>query len=144
MEAIGTYSNRGHLCEKFADLRKRVKESPPRPPLLRSDGPLPRSKRFLNADDLAHIVQRYESGDTTQEIGTRYGISKTRVASILHEQGITIRRQGLTDRQVNEAAHFYSAGRSLAWLANRYGVSPMTVSMAFRRHGVQLRPRRGC
>jgi hypothetical protein len=49
-------------------------------------------------------VQRYEAGETTQQIGARYGISKTRVATVLREQGITIRRQGLNNEQVSEAA----------------------------------------
>jgi DNA invertase Pin-like site-specific DNA recombinase len=66
-----------------------------RPRLLRNQGPPPRSKRFLTACDVAEIVQKYESGNTTQEIGARYGISKTSVATVLREQGITIRRQGL-------------------------------------------------
>ena len=48
-------------------------------------------------------VQKYESGNTTQEIDARYGFSKTRVATVFHEQGTTISRQGLTEEQVNEA-----------------------------------------
>ena len=141
MEAIGTYSNTGHLREEFADLRKRVNESPSRPPLLRNDGSPSRSKRFLTADDVANIVQKYESGDTTQQIGTCCGVSKTRVATVLREQGITIRRQGLTSEQVSEPAKLYAAGHSLAWLGARYGVSHTTVATALRRQGIQLRPR---
>lgn len=143
MEAIGTYSNKGHVREKFADLRKRVNESPSRPPLLRHDGSSSRSKRFLTADDVANIVQKYESGDTTQQIGTCCGVSKTRVATVLREQGITIRRQGLTSEQVSEAAKLYAAGHSLALLGARYGVSHTTVATALRRQGIQLRPRPG-
>jgi transcriptional regulator of aromatic amino acid metabolism len=88
-------------------------------------------------------MTRYQAGETTQQVGRRYGISKTRVASVLRERGITLRRQGLTDEQVSEATDFYIAGRSLAWLAARYGVSPMTVATALRRKGVQPRPRPG-
>lgn len=128
------------LREKYADLRKLIQESTPRPPLLR---PSHRSKRFLSANDVAEIAKKYESGNTTQQIAADYGISKTRVATVLREHGITIRRQGLTKEQATEAATLYAAGRSLAWLAARYGVSPMTVSTALRRQGIQLRPRPG-
>jgi hypothetical protein len=76
-------------------------------------------------------------------IASRYGISKTRVSTILHEQGVAIRRQGLTDEQTSEAATFYAAGRSLAWLAARYDVSHTTVATALRRRDVTLRPRAG-
>jgi DNA-directed RNA polymerase specialized sigma24 family protein len=83
------------------------------------------------------------SGDTTQQIGACYGISKTRVATILREQGITIRRQGLNDDQVREVAQLYATGKSLAWLGARFGVSHTTVATALRRQRIQLRPRPG-
>lgn len=143
VEAIGTYSNRGHLREKFADLRQRINGSPSRPPLLRHDGLPPRTKRFLSADDIDDILQNYESGDTTEQIGNRYSISKTRVATVLREQGIAIRRQGLTQEQVRKAAGLYAKGRSTAWLGARYNVSHTTVAAALRRKGIQLRPRPG-
>jgi hypothetical protein len=88
-------------------------------------------------------MHRYEAGETTQQIGNRYGISKTRVATVLHEQGVTIRRQGLTDKQVSEAARLYTDGQSLARLGARYNASQTTVATALRRQGVQLRPRPG-
>jgi uncharacterized protein (DUF433 family) len=140
VEAIGTYSNRGHLCKKFADLRKKIQEGPPRP--TSSVSP-PRSKRFLTVEDVADIVQRYGAGETTGQVGNRYGISKTRVATVLRGQGITIRRQGLNDEQVTEAAKLYAAGKSLAWIATRYNVSYTTIATALRRQSVQLRPRPG-
>ncbi|MGB5151959.1 MAG: hypothetical protein WBN99_18975 [Mycobacterium sp.] len=111
VEAIGRSSNLGHLCQKWADLRKRISESPARPPLSAQDGPRPRSKRFLSAKDVIDIVHRYQLGDTTQGIGNRYGISKTRVADVLCEQGVAIRRQGLNDEQVEEAATLYGLFR---------------------------------
>jgi hypothetical protein len=143
VEAIGRNSNLGHLCKKWAELRKRIDESPARPPLSRRDVPKPRSKRFLTTEDVADIVRRYEVCETTQQVGERYGISKTRVANVLREQGVAIRRQGLNDRQVSEAAMLYAAGRSLAWLGARYDVSHTTVATALRRRGFQLRRRPG-
>ena len=59
------------------------------------------------------MVHRYEAGETTQQIGNRYGISKTRVATVLREQDITIRRQGLTEEQTAEVVKLYAAGESL-------------------------------
>jgi transcriptional regulator of aromatic amino acid metabolism len=106
--------------------------------------PKSRTKRFLSADDITDVTARYEVGETTQQIATRYGISKTRVATILREHDITIRRQGLTDEQVTESAALYAAGQSLARLGARFGVSRTTIAATFRRrHGIQLRPRPG-
>lgn len=143
MELVGSYSNLGHLSKKWSELRKCIMASSPHPPLSHADNPKPRSKRYLTSADLAGIAQRYEAGDTTQQIGARYGISKTRVAVVLRRQNIVIRRQGLTDEQVAEAATLYAAGKSLAWLGTRFGASHTTVAVALRRHGVQLRPRPG-
>lgn len=88
-------------------------------------------------------MARYEAGETTQRVGARYGISKTRVATVLREQGVTIRRQGLTDKQAKEAAALYIAGKSLAWLGAHFDVSHTTVASALRRDGVRLRSRPG-
>ena len=142
MGAIGRNSNIADLSRKWYELRERIAASSPRSPLSGRNGPKPRTKRFLTTSDVADIIQRYER-ETTQQIGTRYGISKTRVATILREHGVTLRRQGLTDEQVREAIKLYAAGRSLAWLATRYDVSPMTVSTALRRQRVELRTRPG-
>jgi hypothetical protein len=143
VEAIGRNSNLGHLYEKWADLRKSINASPTRPPLLRQNDQKPRAKRFLTSQEITDIIHRYEVGDTTQQIATHCSISKARVATILGEQGITIRRQGLNDEQVREAATLYAAGNSLAQIGARFDVSHTTVAAALRRHGVQLRPRPG-
>ncbi|MDB5183434.1 MAG: hypothetical protein JWO07_115 [Candidatus Saccharibacteria bacterium] len=143
VEAIGAYSNLGYALEKWHDLRERIKASPPRPPLLYQNGSKTRSKSFLGLADLIDIRDRYQLGMTTQQIGTHYGISKTRVASVLREQGVTIRRQGLTTEQVTEAATLYRKGKSLAWLGAKYGVSNTAITTALRRQGVQLRARPG-
>lgn len=143
VEAIGRNSNFAHLSNKWSDLRERIGASSPRPPLLYQDRPKIRSKRFLTNEDTADIVARYEAGETTQQVGTRYGISKTRVATVLREQGVTIRRQGLTDEQAREAAELYVTGKSLAWLSARFGASNSAIAAKLRQQGVQLRPRPG-
>ena len=83
VELIGRNSNLGHLRKNWIELRKRIRESPPRPA---SVGAPPRSKRHLGVIDVDDIVLRYESGQTTQQIGAYFGISKSRVASVLREQ----------------------------------------------------------
>jgi Mor family transcriptional regulator len=138
VEAIGRNSNLGHLCKRWFELRKRVNESSRRP-----SGTPPRSKRFLVAADIDDIVHRYHAGETIEQIGAHFRISKSRVATVLREQGIPIRRQGLTIEQSAEAKTLYSDGKSLAWLGARYDVSHTTVAAALRRQGMQLRPAEG-
>jgi Mor family transcriptional regulator len=140
VEAIGRNSNLGHLCKNWAGLRKRINESPRRPA---SHGTPPRSKRALLPTDIDDIVHRYDGGETTEQIGAHFRISKSRVATVLREHGVIIRRQGLTIEQSAEAEMLYSDGKSLAWLGARYNVSHTTVAAALRRQGIQLRPRPG-
>lgn len=88
-------------------------------------------------------MQAYEAGQSTQCIGSRYGVSKTRVATVLRDQGVPLRRQGLTDEQVSEAAQLYEAGQSLATLGNHFNVSHATIANVLKRRGITLRPRPG-
>ena len=140
VELVGRNSNLSHLCKRWSELRKRINEAPQRPA---SSGTPPRSKRFLLPTDIDDIVHRYHAGETTQQIGAHFRISKSRVATVLREEGITIGRQGLTSEQSAEAEMLYSDGKSLAWLGARYDVSHTTVAAALRRQGMQLRPRPG-
>jgi transcriptional regulator of aromatic amino acid metabolism len=110
---------------------------------LHQDKPTIRSKRFLKPEDTADIVARYQAGETTQQVGTHYGISKTRIAAVLRGQGVTIRRQGLTDEHAREAVELYTAGKSLAWIGTRFGVSHTTIGAKLRQQGIRLRPRPG-
>ena len=96
---------------------------------------------MLTAQNVTDIVHRYEASETTQQIGNHYGISKTRVATVLRNQGVTIRLHGLTVDQVTEATTLYAAGKSSRGV--RYNVSHTTIATALRRHGVQLRARPG-
>jgi transcriptional regulator of aromatic amino acid metabolism len=97
----------------------------------------------LGATDVGDIIEKYNSGETTQQIGAHFGISKTRVATVIREQGVNIRRQGLSDEQVRDAARLYAQGASLAQIGTRFGVSHTTVAATLRRQGVKLRPRPG-
>ena len=76
-------------------------------------------------------MHRYDAGETSEQIGVRYGISKTRIALVLREQSVAIRRQGLTAEQVTEAAELYVSGRSLAWLGSRYAVPTRPLPLRF-------------
>jgi hypothetical protein len=90
VEAIGRNSNLADIPRKWSDLRERVKAFPlnhlqwikETRRSVRNDSP-------LKPQDIVDIMTQYEASDTTQQIGTRYGISKTRVATILREQGVT-------------------------------------------------------
>ena len=142
MEQIGAYSNQLTLRGQLTELQKCLQALPIRPTEL-AQAPKRRHKRRLETAEIDQIVAEYTSGASTHEIAKTHSISKSRVAGLLRDQDVKLRRQGLTAKQVSEAIQLYPAGRSLAWLAARYGVSPTTVARTLRRHGIALRPRLG-
>ena len=82
--------------------------------------------------------RRYEGGETTQQVGKRYGIFKSRVASIL----TLSRRPHPTSRASRRTSQrsppgSYRPGKSLAWIGAVYGVSHTTVAAALRRRDVE-------
>jgi lambda repressor-like predicted transcriptional regulator len=75
---------------------------------------------------------------------TEHHLAKRTISTLLRANGVTLRRQGLTNDQAREAATLYTAGRSLAWIANHFGgISPTTIARALRRQGLSLRSRPG-
>jgi hypothetical protein len=131
------------LSRKWSELREHIDASSPRPPLSAQDHRKPRSKRFLTTQDIADIKHRYEAAQTTQQIATHYGIFQNPCCHRPPRKGVTIRRQGLTDEQLTEAAKLYAEGDSLLSVGAHFGVSQTTIATALRRQGVQLRPRPG-
>jgi hypothetical protein len=122
---------------------RRISGLPSRPPILRHDGPPPRSKRLLTAQDLTDIMHRYEAGETTQQIGERFSISKTRVASVLREQGIAIRRQGLSDTQRIEATTLYATAQIIGMVGRSLPRIPFESSHGLAPPGRETSPSSG-
>ena len=142
MEAIGRNSNLGHLCKRWLNSKTHHR-------ITGATTPVPPGCPETSLETLPdrRRCHRYRGPIRVQRgyprVGKRYGISKTRVASILTFHGVPIRRQGLNEEQVNGAARLYIAGKSLAWIGAVYGVSHTTVAAALRRKDVELRPRPG-
>jgi hypothetical protein len=101
-------------------------------------------KRRLSREEINQIVAKYHSGASTNQLVTEHHLAKRTISALLRANGVSLRRQGLTEQQAGEAAHLYQVGCSLTWLADHFGdISPTTVARALRGQGVQLRPRRG-
>ena len=101
-------------------------------------------KRQPGREEIDQIIAKYQSGVSTNQLMTEHHLAKRTISALIKANGVTLRRQGLTNKQAREAANLYTAGRSLAWIAWRFGgISPTTVARALRRQGVSLRPRPG-
>lgn len=100
--------------------------------------------RRLEPDTVARLVQDYESGVESTELTDRYQLGKGTVLRLLRQHGVTIRRQGLSRGEVEEAIQLYAAGWSLARIGGKFGHAPTVIRKALLDAGVDPRPRNGC
>jgi DNA invertase Pin-like site-specific DNA recombinase len=104
--------------------------------------------RKLTKEQEAEACRRYADGETCNEIGASFGVSRKTVARVLECHGVSIRpkstpRPGLrllSLDQESEICQRYEAGESSDALGKAFGVSGITVRKALERNGVQRRP----
>ncbi|MCA4995233.1 helix-turn-helix domain-containing protein [Tsukamurella tyrosinosolvens] len=140
MELARKYSKKGHLRDRFAALDSLVAKSTPRP---QRPQPKRHPKQHLTPEQVSGLVARYNAGTPSTQLVAETGMAKGTILKLLHANGATIRRQGLSPEDITHAAHLYASGQSLAQIGSRYGVSHTTVRYALIDEGIQLRPRRG-
>jgi DNA-binding CsgD family transcriptional regulator len=81
----------------------------------------------LNAKQVQQLVDGYEAGATTYQLGDRFGIDRRTVTAILKHHGVRMRRQGLSPDQIAEAVQLRAAGWTLPQIGKRFGVGTSTV-----------------
>lgn len=123
------------LLRKLPSLDAPVKPSP--------DRTRPSRARQLDDDQTKLLTEGYQAGATVYELGDQFGISRQTVGKLLKRHGVTMRRQGLTPEQIDEAERLYEAGWSLARLGEQMSVDPTTVLNRLRARGVRTRDSHG-
>jgi hypothetical protein len=88
------------------------------------------------------LIAGYEAGKTMKDLAVELGINRLTVSAHLRrvETAPSKRSRHGADRRSCQA---YDAGWSSVKLAERFGVSPDNVLVAWRRAAVVIRPRRG-
>ena len=140
MDLLGRYSNSLPWSEevrRIGVLSERDEVDVELPP-----SPKPPPRR-LNAEQVQVLVEHYQQGRTTYELAKQFGIHRVTVSQHLRRSGVTMRRQGLSDEALLEAARLYESGSSLARLADRFGVDPKTISSGLGRMGLMMRDSHG-
>lgn len=89
------------------------------------------------------MIAAYQAGMTMKQLAAVFGIHRNTVSEHLRQRGVRIRMQGLSDKDIPEAARLYEAGWSSLMLGEKFGVTPDTILVALRRAGVQIRPGQG-
>lgn len=118
------------LARALPDLSQ-ASESPP--------GPCTRPvQRRLTPDQVAQLCgvsgRRHMS-----ELAKRWGVHRTTVAGHLRRAGVEVRRQGLSEEQLDEAVQLYIKDWSLQRLAERYGCDVETVRSNLKDTAARMR-----
>jgi transposase-like protein len=99
-------------------------------------------RRFSEAQ-IEQIIEMYRSGVGTPALCEQFGISKPSVLELLHDRGVTMRRQPLTKAQRAQAVQLYEEGLAIKPIAARLNSSFGAVHRVLIAEGVRLRPRPG-
>lgn len=142
MEVRGPYSNIKDQVRTLEELREKLPSlDTPKPTPARRDRP--RRARQLGDNQIQQLIVGYQSGSTVYELAEVFGIERRTVSAILHRHRVPMRRQGLTDDQVHDAARLYHQGWSLTRIGNRMGVAADTVRKRLLERGVTMRDTHG-
>jgi Helix-turn-helix domain len=151
VELMQRYSNLDTPSKTLQILRAAGLVSPDGRPVDRSDRSLVQTEspqpfkldQRLKPVTVVEIVARYEAGEPSHAIAVSFGLGKGSVIRLLREAGVPIRRQGLVDDQVREAAQLYAAGHSLAKIGTRLDVDAGTIRRYLLKYGVRMRDTHG-
>ncbi|WP_083666545.1 helix-turn-helix domain-containing protein [Saccharomonospora sp. CUA-673] len=88
---------------------------------------------------MQQLIEGYKSGATVYELGDQFGIERRTASAILHRHGVPMRRRGLSEEQIDDAARLYQQGWSLARIAARMDVAAGTVRQRLYERGVPIR-----
>lgn len=104
----------------------------------------PKRIRRLSEEERTSLAEDYRSGMTVYELATKFGIDRSTVSNHLKRMGVEMRRQGLSEEQIEEAVRLYVEQRwSLVRIGEKLGVDHGTVWNRLRERGVRMRDTQG-
>ena len=113
----------------------------PRKPKSSRPSPIHAVRRRLSPEQLTQLAADYRAGRSTSWLMQTYRLGQGTVLSLLEEQGLTMRGQGIPDGRLDEAIRLYAAGLSLMKVADRMNCSAETVRQVLLAAGVSMRAR---
>lgn len=99
-----------------------------------------RLDRRLSAETIAELAAAFESGASVPDLARQYGVSKRALRHLLSGQGLQMRKQPLSEDEVELAINLYAEGLSLREIGAQIGRGKTSVKEALNQRGVVLRP----
>jgi hypothetical protein len=97
-----------------------------------------RPQQRVTASLLSDLIAGYEAGETTYQLARKYGINRNTVAAHLRSAGVTIRMDGMTPEQIEQAVEYYKTGWPLAQVGRELGADAETVRKRLHERGVAM------
>jgi len=101
------------------------------------------TRRRITGEALEAAEARYRAGETLRAIATDVGLGRHRLAALLRERGVRIRRASPSAAEVRDMVQRYADGESLERVGERLGFSAGTVRNHLIAAGVALRDTQG-
>jgi hypothetical protein len=101
------------------------------------------ARRRLPAETIQQLVTDYQARVPSTELAKRFGVSKGAVLHLLRKQGVSIRRQSMTEAEVEQATQLYRAGNSLVAVGAKLGYDHGTIHRALKQANVSMRDSHG-
>jgi len=109
----------------------------------RSDGrvvvtKIRRPQKYLDRDEIDHLIAEYRAGSTIYELAERFGCHRQTVSRHLKAHGVQMRLRPLTEEQIQEAVRLYESGLSLQGIGDQIGACKSTVRSKLVKRGTKL------
>ncbi|MGY1651782.1 helix-turn-helix domain-containing protein [Geodermatophilus sp. SYSU D01119] len=143
VEVLRRHSNNYGAVQRVGRLERHLTKRPaaglsatPRPAHLPS-----KLSHRLSDETVAAIVDAYQAGATTREVGERYNLAHSSVNKLLKRNGVATRRRSPGDADRARAVALYAAGKSTRQIGAELELGASTVQRVLHSEGVQLWPR---
>lgn len=125
----------------MGSLHRTIRARAPRPTQIGLA--LVRSQRRISDETLDALEARYRAGETLRVIANDVGLSRQRLAPLLRDRGVRIRRATPSSSEVREMVRRYGGGESLERVGASLEFSAGTVRNHLIAAGVVLRDPQG-
>ena len=99
-------------------------------------------RRSFTPEETQKIIDAYQSGKSSQELGTEFRCCKTTILKLLRRQGVETRKgKGVAKIDDEAVIRMYKQMFTIKQIAKCYEVDPQTISKCLKRHGIKMRTR---
>lgn len=93
-------------------------------------------RRRFSPQEVEDLVVRCNAGAVLRALSMQYGVSRSGLWYLLQGAGVTLRKQGITAEDAEEAVRLYGTGLIIRQVVGKVGYSYGTIRTTLRENGV--------